>query len=122
MTKSSKKMEGEIDADLRGVRSTEIRPDRPAKISGRDPDVMTAGEINRELDKLERQNSALGQRMIDAGRGHERPSEYLKMDDPLSIERTRNFDRRGRLRAEIERRYGPGAPRRLPPGFRPIRY
>lgn len=92
-------------------------------VSNKDPAVMTAGSINKELDKLEEQNSKLGQMMIDTGRGHERPSEYLNMSDPLALELQQNYDRRNKLRAEIERRYGPGAPRRLPPGrfFGPLK-
>jgi hypothetical protein len=92
-----------------------------ARISSKDPDVMTAGEINKELDKLEEQNSKLTQRMIDAGRGYERPSEYLRMTDPLSMKLRKNSDRRMILRIQIERRYGPGAPRRLPREFGPVR-
>ncbi len=96
---------------------------RTIKISSKDPSGLTAGSINKELDKLEEQNSKLGQLMIDAGRGYERPSEYLNMSDPLALELQQNYDRRNKLRAEIERRYGPGAPRRLPPGrfFGPLK-
>jgi hypothetical protein len=84
------------------------------KISKIDPKTMAASQINKELDKLSEQSSKLGQEMIDAGRGHERPSEYLKMTDPLSIELRKNSDRRQALRAEIAVRYGPDAPSRLP--------
>jgi len=89
---------------------------RPAKISKILPAAMTAGAINKELDKLDERNSILGQMMIDAGRGFERPSEYLKQDDHLSSELRHISDRRTSLRIEIESRYGPGAPRRLPIG------
>lgn len=94
---------------------------RILKVSRKDPAVMTAGEINKELDKLGEQRDRLGQQMIDAGRGHERPSEWLRLNDPLSIELRNNSDRRDKLRNEIARRYGPGAPTRLPKGFGPIR-
>lgn len=94
---------------------------RISKISNKAPAVMTAGEINKELDKLEEQNSKLTQRMIDARRGYERPSEYLRLDDPLSIELRNNSNRREALRIEISSRYGPGAPRRLPKGFGPLK-
>ena len=86
------------------------------KIAGTAPATMTASQINKELDKLSAQNSQLGQLMIDAGRGYERPSEYLKMSDPLSMELRKNADRRMALRIEIEFRYGPGSPSRLPTG------
>jgi len=86
------------------------------KISTKDPTTMTAGEINKELDKLDAQDSTLGDLMIEAGRGHERPSEYLKMTDPLSTELRKNADRRQDLRIEVDMRYGPRAPSRLPTG------
>lgn len=86
------------------------------KISTKDPATMTAGQINGELDKLSNQGSELGHLMIEAGRGYERPSEYLKMDDPLAMELRKNAERRMKLRIEIEMRYGPGAPSRLPSG------
>lgn len=75
---------------------------------------MTASAINGELDKLEDLRSRLGQQMIDDGRGHERPSEYLRMGDPLSMRLREVSDRQNALRVEIHLRYGPGAPRRLP--------
>lgn len=86
------------------------------KISAKDPAAMTAAEINRELDKLEGQSSTLGSLMIEAGRGHERPSEYLRMTDPLAMELRSNSDRRYALRIEISQRYGPNPPARLPTG------
>jgi hypothetical protein len=86
------------------------------KISVKDPSVMGAAEINKELDKLGKQNSALGQLMIDTGRGYERPSEYLRLTDPLALELRKNADRRQALRIEISRRYGPDHPARLPAG------
>ena len=86
------------------------------KISAKDPAAMTAAEINRELDKLEGQSSTLGSLMIETGREHERPSEYLKMTDPLAMELRKNSDRRCALRIEISLRYGPNPPSRLPTG------
>jgi hypothetical protein len=86
------------------------------KISTRKPASMTAAEINKELDKLNEQDSTLGSLMIAAGRGYERPSEYLKMTDPLAMELRKNSDRRQALRIEISLRYGPSPPSRLPTG------
>ena len=86
------------------------------KISTKDPAAMTAAEINKELDKLNAQDSTLGSLMIEAGRGYERPSEYLKMTDPLAMELRKNSDRRQDLRIEISLRYGPNPPSRLPSG------
>ena len=42
---------------------------------------MSAAQINKALDKLDEQSSKLTHEFIAAGRGNERPSEYLKMDD-----------------------------------------
>lgn len=79
---------------------------------------MTASEINRAMDRIERESSALTDAMIEAGRGNERPSETVKKSDPLATRFVEIENDRALLRGEIERRYGPGAPRRLPPGFR----
>lgn len=87
----------------------------------KDPFRMTAGEINRELDRLDAKSSKNTRAFIDAGRGHERPSDYLDKTDKLSREARAIYDRQNDLHHEIARRYGPGAPRRLPRGFGPIR-
>lgn len=91
------------------------------RVSARDPAGMTAGEVNRELDKLDAASSKNCDAFVTAGRGHERPSDYARKMDPLSLEANSIADRRASLRSEIERRYGPGAPRRLPRGFGPTR-
>ena len=85
------------------------------------PETMTAGQINRALDRLEADSSRLNQRFIDAGRGHERLGDILEMTDALALEYRAVSDQIRALRWEIERRYGPGAPSRLPRGFGPIR-
>jgi len=89
--------------------------------AGGDPANMQGSAINSELDRLDRESSQLNDQMIAAGRGHERPSEYLKMSDPLATKLRANYERRMALRNEIDRRYGPGAPSRLPRGFGPLR-
>jgi hypothetical protein len=89
--------------------------------NGKDPSQMTAGELNKELDRLDKINSQLMHEMVAAGRGNERPSEYLKMDDPLANKLRAEYQKRMQIRNEMERRYGPGAPSRLPKGFGPIR-
>jgi len=115
-------LQREIDEVLsRPRRSVHHATGVPSKIpsftiSAKDPASMTAAEINKELDKLEAQSSTLGRLMIEAGRGHERPSEYLKMTDPLATELRKNSDRRYALRIEIGLRYGPNPPSRLPTG------
>lgn len=80
------------------------------------PQFLTAAQINRELDRLERESSRISDKMISAGRGSERPSEYLMKSDALSRRAAQNYERRMDLRAEITARYGPGAPSRLPRG------
>ena len=82
---------------------------------------MLASEINRELDRLDERSSANCTAFIDAGRGHERPSEYLTKTDPLSLEARAIFDRRSDIRAEMARRWGPNPPSRLPRGCGPIK-
>jgi hypothetical protein len=92
------------------------------KKARRDPATMLASQVNRELDALERRSTKNTDDFIAAGRGHERPSEYLQKADPLSREARAIFERQSALRAEVERRYGPDAPRRLPRGFGPIKH
>jgi len=82
---------------------------------------MLASEINKALDKLDTEDSRLTHEMIAAGRGNERPSEYLQMTDPLSMRLRDNWERKKELYRERDRRYGPGAPSRLPRGFGPLR-
>lgn len=78
------------------------------------PDVMSAAEINHELDKLDTQRSKANRALIDAGRGHERFSETAAKTDPLAVVFNTIADRQYALSHEIERRCGPGAPSRLP--------
>ncbi len=87
----------------------------------KDPATMTAGEINRELDRLDKAQSRLAHEFIRVGRGHERPSETEKLDDPLARKAKNFWKRRQLLSIEIDMRYGPGAPTRLPRGFGPRR-
>ena len=82
---------------------------------------MSASEINRALDKLGAVDSKLTREMIAAGRGNERPSEYLQMTDPLAMKLRAVSEQRLELQREVLSRYGPGAPSRLPPGFGPIK-
>ena len=82
---------------------------------------MTAGEINKALDKIDAQGSQITAAFIAAGRGDERPSEYLSKTDVLSQKALANYQAHMALRNEMERRYGPGTPSRLPKGFGPIK-
>ncbi len=98
------------------TRATVIRRTNP-----KDPAAMAGAQINRELDRLDASDSKLTREFIAAGRGHEKPWDTLKMTDPMAVRLRAAFARRTALRNEIERRYGPGAPHRLPRGFGAIR-
>ena len=87
--------------------------------SGRHPGTMQPSEINKELEDNRKKSSVLNQRMIEEGRGSERPSEYRKKSDELSQSLTRILDRHDALHQEIATRYGPGAPSYMPKGFKP---
>lgn len=89
------------------------------KISGKNPAEMAAAQINAEIERLVKADSELTHAFIQAGRGHERPSEYLLKDDPLSRRARAIYDRRHQLRVEVESRAGPGMTR-LPRGFGPL--
>lgn len=82
----------------------------------KDPRGMTARAINKELDALAVTQSKNCTLMIDAGRGHEKPSETRTKADNLSLSCCAIWARESELRIEIELRYGPGAPCRLPSG------
>lgn len=79
-----------------------------------------ASKINSMLDRLRRLDSKLTDQFITAGRGHETASEIHMKSDPLAQEARKIFQARMVLDVEIYRRYGPGAPSRLPSrGFGP---
>ena len=80
--------------------------------------AMTPGQINKRLDQLDKKSSKLTDALIKAGRGHEGYGDILKKTDPLALHGRYLYSRSIVLRNEIARRYGPGAPRRLPAGFR----
>jgi hypothetical protein len=87
------------------------------------PQTMSASEINKALDALDKKSSKLTNLMIDAGMGHERPTdtlELLKAGDthPLRLQWLDLWDKHRALYYEVERRAGPGM-RRLPRGFGP---
>jgi len=89
---------------------------RPAK----DPAAMTAGEVNRELKKLDAEMDANCAAFIDAGRSHDTLAKVLderRSVDPLSREAQRIHARRRLLVNEVEDECGPGM-RELPQGWR----
>jgi hypothetical protein len=57
-------------------------------------------KIETALAVLDQKNSILIDRMIAAGRGNERPSEYLKKKDPLSLALLKNYEQRFALMEE----------------------
>lgn len=87
----------------------------------KDVRTLSASQINHELDSLHKKRSKINEEMIAAGRGHETWVETAKKTDPLALKHNAIADRMRDLRWEIERRYGPGAPSRLPRGFGPIK-
>lgn len=72
-----------------------------------DPAQMGGAAINRELEKIRQLESKLTNKFIAAGRGNERPSEYLTKSDTLALEARALFDRKSALLYEAKRRYGP---------------
>lgn len=83
--------------------------------------TMGGAEINKRLDALDKESSRLVDELIAQGRGSERFSETSRKTDPLSLRYVQNDQDARILRDEIARRYGPGAPSRLPRGFGPIK-
>lgn len=75
---------------------------------------MTPGQINKSLDRADQASELLTDVFIEVGRGSETPSETMMGVDPLSRQYQRLVMARSILTDEISRRYGPGAPRRLP--------
>lgn len=99
-------------ARLEGVRSWARR--RRGLGAGDDLSTLTPSEINRRLDRLDKLSSKLTDEFIAAGRGHEKPSETFTKTDPLAERSKQVWAEQDVLRREISRRYGPGAPSRLP--------
>ena len=91
------------------------------KLSTKDPAVMLGAAINSELDKLDDIDADLCNRLIEDGRGYETRNEVIAKSDPLSVLVKNASIRRWDLRHEMERRYGPKCPNRLPKGFGPIK-
>ena len=82
---------------------------------------MSAAQLNKALDSTDKARTVLNDEFIAAGRGHERPSETLTKSDPLATRYAKLWDVHTALRRELQLRYGPGAPSRLPTrkGFGP---
>lgn len=94
---------------------------REKKISTKDPATMTGTQINKELDAIDAETEPMSSVFIEAGLGHVRYSDMPKAaeergGDVLKLWQRQSAleQRRRALSIEIELRYGPGAPRRLP--------
>jgi len=79
---------------------------------------MTPSQINKRLDALDAAGEKMTTYFIEAGRGHETMQDIMRGNDKAAQTMRDLYDRRMELVGEIERRYGPGAPRRLPPSRR----
>ena len=84
---------------------------------------LGAAAINKALDSLKKKESNLISALIDAGFGRVGFQQILKTDHPVAQQYAQVNRQIGFLRDEIARRYGPGAPSRLPTGrgFGPIK-
>ena len=67
-------------------------------------DMMTASEIQRTYDKVSAEGSIIGRAFIDAGRGHERPTEIRHMTDALAVRYTVNMEKFSAIVQEMESR------------------
>ena len=77
---------------------------------------MTASQINKALDRIDKIRSKITDEFIATGRGHELPSETRHKTDPLALRSLEVQEAQWQFQREIERRYGPKAPHRLPSG------
>jgi hypothetical protein len=73
----------------------------------KDPAAMTAGEVNRELERLSAESSVNCRKFIEAGRGHETWETISRAADPLAVEEQRIHARRQALLVEVRRECGP---------------
>jgi len=76
--------------------------------------AMRPSQINKRLDYLDKRSSRANDALIKAGRGRERYHDVVRAKDPLALHIRFLAKRQSELRDEIARRYGPGAPSRLP--------
>ena len=67
-------------------------------------DMMGAAEIKRAYDKALAEGRLICSEFINAGRGHERPSEIRYMTDALALRHTANMERFSAIVQEMEAR------------------
>jgi hypothetical protein len=101
-----------------GLRALAGKPKLPMQ---REASGMQPSQINKELDQLSVIAAKIADKFIAAGRRNETSRETYGKSDPLAKEFIAVRDRQATLHDEIARRYGPGAPSRLPKGFGPLR-
>lgn len=65
---------------------------------------LTAAQLSAAIEKADAAHSLIIDEMIDAGRGHEKPTETIKRDDPLSQRMRESFERFSVLHGERDRR------------------
>jgi hypothetical protein len=88
----------------------DLRKDEPTRPARKHPSEMQPGEIKRHYQKLSEKSSKLVDRLIEAGFGSVKSSEMRerRSEHPLFEAYVSNLDQMGELKAEAERRYGPG--------------
>jgi hypothetical protein len=88
----------------------DLRKDEPARPARKHPSEMQPGEIKRHYQKLSEKSSKLVDKLIEAGFGSVKSSEMRerRSEHPLFEAYVSNLDQMGELKAEAERRYGPG--------------
>ena len=107
--------------NLLSVHTTKMAARARKRLTREQVEAMGAAAINKWMDVLDKESSGLMDEFIAAGRGRERLQEIVRMTDPLAVRYIQNWEDSSLLRDEIARRYGPGAPSRLPRGFGPIK-
>jgi hypothetical protein len=100
----------EFDSKVAALRKTLTRED---------VESLSAAAVNKALDRLDAEQSKLLDALIEAGLGTTRLQTILKLDHPVARQYAALTDQILLLQEEIKRRYGPGAPSRLPRGFGP---
>jgi hypothetical protein len=87
----------------------------PSTRTAKSPEQMTAGEINKALDRVDAKLSDLTDQFIAEGMGHLRPTDFPAGHPLTEAYKTLKEERAG-YALERDLRYGPGAPQRLPTG------
>lgn len=65
---------------------------------------LSPAELTRAIAKADAESTVICDAFIAAGRGHERPSETVKLTDPLALRWREHTNRASELHRERERR------------------